>query len=86
MPITCNNTNEVQAAWYTHEAGGKLKGLVCHQYSRLEQSVLFQLEPSLLGVLGMDVDTVAEITAYITPTGIAGWQNKPTNRQCISRL
>jgi hypothetical protein len=79
LPITCNNTNEVQAAWYTLcKLAENSKAWFVINIPGLSKAFYFSAEPSLLGVLGMDVDTVAEITAYITPTGIAGWQNKPT--------
>lgn len=45
----------------------------------LKDSFFFAGEPSPLGMSAIEVDSVLEIDAYITPTQFEGWATKPTN-------
>ena len=44
----------------------------------LDDAFYFSGSPSALGVLGMGVGVVAEVTANITPNGVASWETAST--------
>lgn len=84
LPFTCNNTNEFQAAWYTlcklAEAAQEddLATWFAISVPGMTESFFFSAIPSALGVIGMDVDAVAEVQAYVSPNGVDNWQTSPT--------
>jgi hypothetical protein len=45
----------------------------------LTDSFFFKAIPSSLGVIGMEVDAVAEVTAYVSPNAVTGWTTAPTD-------
>lgn len=45
----------------------------------LTKSFYFSGKPSPLGLSAVEVDSVLEIDAYISPSAVAGWQSKPTS-------
>ena len=84
LPFTCNNTREFQSAWYTlcrlaeTAKEDEFATWFVINVPGMDKSFYFACEPSLLGVMGMDVDAVAEVDAYVSPNGIDGWQTAPT--------
>lgn len=85
LGFTCNNTSEFQGAWLAlcllseaAEADGKATWFVV-TIPGLTDSFFFKAVPSALGVLGMDVDAVAEVTAYVSPNDVEGWETAPTD-------
>lgn len=85
LPFMCNNTNEFQAAWYTlcelsdAKRDDDLSTWFVIEIPELGDSFYFAGIPSSIGVLGMEVDTVAEVEAYISPNDVDGWQTAPTD-------
>ena len=45
----------------------------------LTKSFYFAGTPSPLGLSAIEVDSVLEISGYITPSKIVGWETKPTD-------
>jgi hypothetical protein len=45
----------------------------------LTKAFFFAAIPSKLGVIGMEVDAVAEVTAFVSPNDVEGWETAPTN-------
>lgn len=78
-----NNTNELQGAWralchFADEAMvDDLATWFCIDIPGLNKAFYFAGSPSALGVIGMEVDSVAEVTAYISPNRVDSWQDKP---------
>jgi len=62
----------------TAKAAGKATWF-CITIPGLTKAVFFKGEPSDAGLPAMEVNSVLETTAYITPTGEPSWENKPTN-------
>jgi len=85
LGFTCNNTNEFQAAWVTlcylseiaREDG--LATWFVVDIPGLTKAFFFAAIPSKLGVIGMEVDAVAEVTAFVSPNDVEGWETAPTN-------
>ena len=79
LSITFNLTKDFQTAWTavcTAYEGGKADGKACwweFYIPGLENGFFFTGNPSELGFGGAEVDSVLEITAYVTPTGNIGW-------------
>lgn len=85
LGFNCNNTNEFQAAWtglcYLAEIAREDE-LACWfaiTVPGLDDSFFFAAIPSALGVIGMEVDSVAEVTAYVSPNDVEGWETAPTD-------
>jgi len=84
LPFTCNNTYEFQAAWYTlcelsdEAREDEFATWFAINIPNLGKSFYISAIPSKLGVIGMEVDAVAEVQAYVSPNGIEGWQTAPT--------
>lgn len=84
LPFTCNNTDEFQVAWYTlcelsdEAREDELATWFAINIPNLGKSFYISAIPSKLGVIGMEVDAVAEVQAYVSPNGIDGWQTAPT--------
>lgn len=85
LGFLCNNTNEFQAAWltlcYLAEIARE-SDLACWYavtVPGLTDSFFFAAIPSALGVIGMEVGAVAEVTAYVSPNEVDGWETAPTN-------
>ena len=85
LGFNCNNTDEFQAAWAAlcyldglARAGGKSMWFVL-TLPGLTDSFFFKAIPSSLGVIGMEVDAVAEVTAYVSPNAVTGWTTAPTD-------
>lgn len=79
-----NNTEDFHTAWAalitayeTAKAAGKAMWFAII-IPGLTKAVYIQGVPMELGLDAMDVEAVAEITAYITPEKYAGWAAKPT--------
>lgn len=85
LSLNCNNTNEFQSAWYTlcelaeQALDDGLGTWFVIIIPGLTDSFYFKAIPSKLGVIGMEVDAVAEVTGYLSPNGIGGWQTAPTD-------
>ena len=86
LPFLASNTNAFQTLWgtlvsaYTSAAAATPAKSVWFEIMvpGLTESFFFAGVPSPLGLGAMDVDAVAEITAYITPNLIQGWATKST--------
>lgn len=85
LGLNCNNTNEFQAAWmalcYLADIA-RASDLACWfaiTIPGLADSFFFAAIPSTLGVIGMEVDAVAEVTAYVSPNDVEGWETAPTS-------
>lgn len=86
LPFLASNTNAFQTLWeslvsaYTSAAAATPAKSVWFEIMvpGLTDSFFFAGVPSPLGLGAMDVDAVAEITAYITPNLIQGWATKST--------
>lgn len=79
-----NNTEDFHTSWAalitaynTAKAAGKAMWFAII-IPGLTKSVYFKGVPMELGLDAMDVEAVAEITAYITPEKFDGWAAKPT--------
>jgi hypothetical protein len=85
LGFLCNNTNEFQAAWLTlcHLSEiareSELATWFVVTVPELTDSFFFAAIPSALGVIGMEVDAVAEVTAYVSPNDVTGWETAPTD-------
>lgn len=76
--FTCNNTSALRTAWSTlvsAYATAKAAGKAIWFEISIpdEDSYYFSGAPVPLGIDGMEVGDVAEITAYIVPNTIEGW-------------
>jgi hypothetical protein len=85
LGFNCNNTDEFQAAWtalcYLAEIARE-DSLSCWfaiTVPGLTDSFFFAAIPSALGVIGMEVDAVAEVTAFVSPNDVTGWETAPTS-------
>lgn len=84
LSFTANNTDAFQTAWDTLVSAAetaKESDKACWfeiYIPGITNSFYFAGVPSKLGVSGMEVDSVAEITAYISPNQIEGWAEKST--------
>lgn len=84
LGFTANNTNEFQAAWLTLcylaeiARGDGLSTWFEIKIPGLDTSFYFAGIPSALGVIGMEPDSVAEVTAYVSPNDVHGWDDEPT--------
>ena len=84
LSFTANNTEQFQTDWDalvtaagTAEEGGKAMWFAV-VVPGLTKAFYFAGMPSPLGLSGVEVDSVLEIEAYITPSSIGGWQTAPT--------
>lgn len=84
VEFTANNTEQFQTDWAalveaSEEAAETDKATwFAIIVPGLTKAFLFAGDPSALGLSAVEVDAVLEISAYITPTQIAGWTAKPT--------
>lgn len=84
LSFTANNTEEFQTEWEALiEAAqtGKESGYAVWfaiVIPGLTKAFYFTGDPSPLGLSAIEVDAVLEISPYITPTQIHGWDTKPT--------
>lgn len=84
LSLTANNTEAfhtvwgalVEAATAAKETGKSIWFAVV--IPGLTKSFYFAGEPSDLGMSAIEVDSVLEISPYITPSKIAGWAASPT--------
>lgn len=84
LSFTANNTEEFQTEWEAlmeaaqtgAESGYAVWFVVV--IPGLTKAYYFTGAPSSLGLSAIEVDSVLEISAYITPTKIHGWDTKPT--------
>lgn len=84
LAFTANNTEEFQTAWaalveaaQTAVESGKATWFAVI-IPGLTNAFMFSGDPSPLGLSAVEVDSVLEVDAYITPTAISGWGAKPT--------
>ena len=68
--------NDIVSAYATAKASNKQ--MWWEIYIPTVGSFFFAGEPSALGINGYDVDAVAEITVYVTPNKIHGWDTSST--------
>ena len=84
IQLTANNNEAFQTAWSTLvEAAATAKEdekeiWFAVVIPGLTKSFYFAGYPSDLGLSGIEVDSVLEISPYITPSNVAGWAAKPT--------
>lgn len=84
LSFTANNTEEFQTEWATlveeAETGAETELSVWFAIvvPGLTKAFYFAGQPSPLGLSAVEVDAVLEISPYITPTEIHGWDTKPT--------
>lgn len=85
LGFNCNNTKEFQAAWFALcylsaiAAEDDYATWFVVNIPGLTESFFFKAIPSSLGVVGMDTDAVAEVTAYVSPNDVEGWETAPTS-------
>lgn len=84
LSFTANNTEEFQGEWAdlveAAETGTKtnLSTWFAIVIPGLTKAFYFAGDPSPLGLSAIEVDAVLEISPYITPTQVHGWDTKPT--------
>lgn len=84
LPFNANNTTAFQTAWDTLVSAATTAKAASKAtwfeivIPGLTKSFFFSCDPSPLGLQAMEVDGVAEITTYVTPTGVEGWATKST--------
>lgn len=84
LAITCNLTAAFKTAWETLvTAADTAKGTdkatwFVVKIPGMTDSFYFAGLPSPLGLKAIDVDSVLEIDAYVTPTAFEGWAAAPT--------
>lgn len=84
LSFTANNTEEFQSEWAdlveAAETGTKTNLLTWFAIviPGLTKAFYFAGDPSPLGLSAIEVDAVLEISPYITPTQVHGWDTKPT--------
>lgn len=84
LAFTANNTEGFQTAWaalveaaQTAAESDKATWFAII-IPGLTNAFMFSGDPSPLGLSAVEVDSVLEVDAYITPTAISGWGAKPT--------
>ena len=84
LAFTANNTEAFQTEWaalveaaQTAAESGKATWFAI-LIPGLTKAFLFSGDPSPLGLSAIEVDSVLEVDAYITPTAISGWGTAPT--------
>ena len=84
LPFVANNTSQFQTAWAAlvsaAETAKAAKKATWFEITipGLTNSFFFAGMPSDLGLEAMEVGSVAEISAYVTPNQVAGWATKST--------
>lgn len=84
LSFMANNTTAFQTAWATLvSAYGTAKASNKSIWFEimvpgLTNSFFFAGIPSSLGLSGMEVDSPAEVNAYVTPNQVTGWATKTT--------
>ena len=84
LSFMANNTTAFQTAWATLvSAYGTAKASNKSIWFEimvpgLTNSFFFAGIPSSLGLSGMEVDSPAEVNAYVTPNQVTGWETKTT--------
>lgn len=84
LSFTANNTEQFQTEWSAMvEAAETAKETDKAMWFAivipgLTKAFYFAGTPSPLGLSAVEVDSVLEVDGYITPSAIAGWENKPT--------
>lgn len=84
LAFKANNTAAFQTAWAAHvsaaetaAADSKAMWYVI-KIPGLTDAFYFSGSPAPLGLSAIEIDSVAEIDAYISPNQIAGWATAPT--------
>jgi hypothetical protein len=84
LAFTANNTEEFQTAWaalveaaQTAAESDKATWFAII-IPGLTNAFMFSGDPSPLGLSAVEVDSVLEVDAYVTPTSISGWSAAPT--------
>lgn len=82
--FTANNTEVFQTEWAalceaaaTGQAAGKATWFAVI-IPGLTKAFMFSGTPSDLGLSAIEVDSVLEVNAYVTPNEIVGWEATPT--------
>ena len=83
VSLTANNTDTFQTAWAALVTAAKALtgGLsMCFQIvvPGLTKAFFFSGMPSDLGLTAVEVDSVLDVDAYITPSKVFGWDTKST--------
>lgn len=82
IQFSANNTEKFHTDWNALIAAAKGANGKAVWFAivvpGLTKSFYFSGTPSALGLAAVEVDAVLEISAYITPSKIDGWQTKPT--------
>lgn len=84
LAFTANNTEAFQTEWAAlvdAASTGSDTGLATWFaiiIPGLTKAFMFSGDPSPLGLSAVEVDSVLEVDAYITPTAISGWGATPT--------
>lgn len=78
VAFNANLTAEFKSAWETLVTASNGKAIWFEIAIPNFDSFYFAGIPSPLGVSGFEVDSVAEISAYITPNKISGWDDAST--------
>lgn len=73
-----NDWEALMTAWETANTSGK-KTWFAIVIPKLTKAFYFSGVPSRLGLNAVSVDSVLEVSPYITPDKIDGWKAKPTN-------
>lgn len=84
IAFTANNTEAFQSEWedlVTDAEAAKETGKstwFAVVVPGLTKAFFFAGVPSPLGLSAVEVDSVLEVEAYITPTAVEGWETKPS--------
>lgn len=85
LSFGANNTEQFQTEWAalvaaaeTGKADGKSTWFAV-VVPGLTKAFFFSGMPSPLGLSAVEVDSVLEIEAYVTPSSVAGWETAPTS-------
>ena len=84
LSFTANNTETFQTEWASLVSAAEAGEAEGHAtwfavvIPGLTKAFYFAGSPSPLGLSAIEVDSVLEIDAYITPSSIAGWNTAPT--------
>jgi hypothetical protein len=84
LSFNANNTTAFQTAWATlvsaYETAKAASKAIWFEIMvpGLTNSFFFAGIPSALGLAAMEVDSPAEVTAYVTPNSVTGWAAKST--------
>lgn len=85
LAFTANYTTELETVWaelveaYKTAIASELATWFEIKHPKLEKSVYFKGQPSAMGLPAMDVNSVLEISLYITPTSAPQREAKSSN-------